>query len=257
MKTLKKVLFVLLVGQLELGTFLSSAVRAEETSNQPLEGEEVCLRGARDVILVLEQSDEFSLNQNIICDEESTEFLDIRVTRRSGPRVPTGLPQLFWQRTPGHLTAIREGREPRLNYMFTPYDAPNMWAITVTDSLGNRREDRDYFWARDLRDGIDGTAKASLILGEPLVYFECTGARGLTCVASYNIDKCYGDPEFPKGSSAQNRRYYQLSVIAYGPENVELMFADYEPINQLAERLLQLISPSACAYEEYSSKEKN
>jgi hypothetical protein len=114
----------------------------------------------------------------------------------------------------------------------------------VTDSAGNNREDRDFLWARNFR-AYDGTMPAALLLGEPLVYFECTDREGLTCVANYTIDKCYASRGQMEASSPM---YYDVSVAAIGPKNVEKLFSDYERINQITEAVLATVSPAACQH---------
>ena len=86
------------------------------------------------------------------------------------------------------------------------------------------------------------TAPASLLLGEPIVYFNCSGLEGFTCVAEYLVDKCYA----ANGYTGNSQYRYVLFVAGIKPQNVEQMFANYEPINLLAEEILRIITPAAC-----------
>lgn len=208
-------------------------------------GAETCLQAARDLIQASEKSGKHGLNQEFLCEEEETGFLSINVRQAfsSSSAFYDGIVTLFYQRTEAHRAAIREGREPRLSYQIVPDMRSDLWAVTVTDSLGNKREGFDFIWARNFRAyEFINTAPSSLMLGEPIVYFDCSDREGFTCVASYLVDKCYADPSYV-GSS---KKHYVLSVAAINPQNVDRMFANYEPINLLAEEILQIITPAAC-----------
>ena len=204
-----------------------------------------CLEGASDLVPSIDGT-RFDLGEGAICDEEDTGFFSVRVRYNYTSNLPRGgLPQLFHQRAHLYVDAAREGREIRLSYSITPSELPDFWDVTVTDSAGNTRKDKDYIWARNFR-ALDGAAPSALLLGVPIVYFECSDRQGRSCVATYNVDKCYGAPEGADGDQATARHYYDVAVAAVGPENVEKLFGDYSRINSIAEEILQVISPAAC-----------
>jgi len=222
---------------------LASQAKAQSLEDGALQ---ICLSAARVAASQIENR-EGEREGRLLCDEQDTGFFVVRVRyHRSSDRSRGGLEQLFWQRTPAHLTAQSEGREIRLTYTIEPNETyQDIWNISVKDAVNNKRLNRDFIWARNFR-GLDGTAPASLLLGAPLVYFACTKREGFTCVTHYNVDKCYGIAG-SKEALSRNTHYYDISVAMIGEENVQQAFSNYEPVNQLAEDILEIVSPAICA----------